>query len=207
MRTALAVVLSCVVACQTVQGGAELRPPERPSTTVKVAAVDKIDLLLVIDNSRSMGDKQAILSEAVPDLINSLVTPNCVDDDGKPTGDRADPAAEEGKECARGKAEFKPIVDIHVGVVSSAMGGFGSDSCAPDVQNPTDATLNAHNDDKGQLINRSGAKETAIGNASPSNFLSWFPGVKRNESKKPSSGSTPYTAPSSTPRSPASSAA
>ena len=164
------------------------------TTTVKQAAVDKIDLLLVIDNSRSMGDKQAILSEAVPDLINSLVTPSCVDDHGKPTGDRADPAAEEGKECARGKAEFKPIVDIHVGVVSSAMGGFGSDSCAPDVQNPTDATLNAHNDDKGQLINRSGAKETAIGNASPSNFLSWFPGVKRNESKKPSSGSTPYTA-------------
>jgi len=162
------------------------------TTTVKQAAVDKIDLLLVIDNSRSMGDKQAILSEAVPDLINSLVTPNCVDDDGKPTGDRADPAAEEGKECKTGKAEFKPIVDIHVGVVSSAMGGFGSDSCA-DSQNPTDATLNSHNDDKGQLLNRSGAKETAIANASPSNFLSWFPGVKRNEAKQPSAGSTPYT--------------
>ncbi len=162
------------------------------TTTVKQAAVDKIDLLLVIDNSRSMGDKQAILSEAVPDLINSLVTPNCVDDEGKPTGDRADSAAEEGKECARGKAEFKPIVDIHVGVVSSAMGGFGSDSCGSDAQNPTDATLNSHNNDQGRLINRSGAKETPIGNAAPSNFLSWFPSVKRNETKTPSTGSTPY---------------
>ncbi|HRH00414.1 MAG TPA: hypothetical protein PLR99_29420, partial [Polyangiaceae bacterium] len=180
MRTALAVVVSCVVACQTVQGAPEFGPPTRdPGTlTVWVGPIDRLDLLLVIDNSRSMGDKQALLSEAVPDLIHSLVTPNCVDGDGKPTGDRADPAAEEGKECARGKAEFKPVVDLHVGVVSSAMGGFGSDACAPDVQNPTNITLSAHNDDRGQLINRAGAKELAIGNASPSNFLSWFPGVK-----------------------------
>lgn len=163
------------------------------TTTVKQAAVDKIDLLLGIDNSRSMGDKQAILSEAVPDLINSLVTPNCVDDSGKPNGQRADPSAEEGKECAQGKAEFKPIVDIHVGIVSSAMGGFGSDQCSDTATNPTDATLNAHNDDKGQLINRSGPKETVVPQASPSNFLSWFPTVKRNESKKPSEGSTPFT--------------
>ncbi|MBK8217175.1 MAG: hypothetical protein IPK71_25905 [Myxococcales bacterium] len=164
------------------------------TTTVKQAAVDKIDLLLGIDNSRSMGDKQAILAEAVPDLINSLVTPNCVDDNGKPTGERADPAAQEGQECKSGKAEFKPIVDIHVGIVTSAMGGFGSDSCPKDATNPTDATLNSHNNDRGQLINRSGAKETAIANAQPSNFLSWFPAVKRNESKKASEGATPYTA-------------
>jgi hypothetical protein len=164
------------------------------TTTVKQAAVDKIDLLLNIDNSRSMGDKQAILSEAVPDLITSLVTPNCVDDNGKPTGERADPAAEEGRECKTGKAEFKPIVDIHVGVVSSAMGGFGSDSCPKDAPNPTDATLNSHNNDGGRLLNRSGPKETPIQNATPSSFLSWFPAVKRNESKKPSAGATPYTA-------------
>lgn len=164
------------------------------TTTVKQAAVDKIDLLIGIDNSRSMGDKQAILAEAVPDLITSLVTPNCVDDNGKPTGERADPAAEEGRECKNGKAEFKPIVDIHVGIVSSAMGGFGSDSCPSAATNPTDATLNSHNNDQGRLLNRSGAKETPIANASPSNFLSWFPQVKRNESKKPSEGATPYTA-------------
>jgi len=163
------------------------------TTTVKQAAVDKIDLLLGIDNSRSMGDKQAILSEAVPDLINSLVTPNCVDENGVPNGERADPAAEEGQECKNGKAEFRPIVDIHVGIVSSAMGGFGSDQCSETATNPTDATLNAHNDDRGELINRSGPKEVEITQAKPSNFLAWFPGVKRNESKKASEGATPYT--------------
>ncbi len=162
------------------------------TTTVKQAAVDKIDLLLAIDNSRSMGDKQSILSEAVPDLIDSLVTPNCVDDNGKPTGERADPGAEEGSECKTGKAEFKPIVDIHIGVVSSAMGGFGSDSCPADSNNPVNAALNSHNDDKGHLLNRSGPTEEVNQNASPSNFLSWFPDVKRNQSKNPSNGSTPY---------------
>ena len=66
------------------------RPIDRlePKTTSTVVerlqqnGVDKIDLLLAIDNSISMADKQAILAAAVPDLVNRLVTPNCVDDDG-----------------------------------------------------------------------------------------------------------------------------
>jgi hypothetical protein len=42
-------------------------------------AADKVDLLLVIDNSRSMADKQKILALAVPDLVESLVNPPCID--------------------------------------------------------------------------------------------------------------------------------
>src|SRR5688572_30066861 len=42
-------------------------------------AIDKIDLLFMIDNSISMSDKQAILRAAVPDLVNRLVNPICVD--------------------------------------------------------------------------------------------------------------------------------
>src|SRR5579863_5358592 len=49
------------------------------TTTVESKAVDKLDLLFMIDNSASMGDKQALLALAVPDMINELVTPNCVD--------------------------------------------------------------------------------------------------------------------------------
>src|SRR5262245_13169155 len=45
-------------------------------------SVDKIDLLFMIDNSRSMSDKQAILQQAVPDLVNRLVNPICVGPDG-----------------------------------------------------------------------------------------------------------------------------
>src|SRR4051794_275113 len=44
----------------------------------KVAAsgIDKIDLLLVVDNSRSMADKQQILAATVPDVIRGLVAPS-----------------------------------------------------------------------------------------------------------------------------------
>src|SRR5258708_3323593 len=46
---------------------------------VRPQAVDKLDVLLMIDNSASMGDKQDYLAAAVPDLVARLVTPNCVD--------------------------------------------------------------------------------------------------------------------------------
>jgi hypothetical protein len=45
-------------------------------------SVDKIDLLFMIDNSISMSDKQEILQLAVPDLVQRLVNPICVDSEG-----------------------------------------------------------------------------------------------------------------------------
>src|SRR6185295_15124440 len=61
----------------------------QPKTTnifvdaIQQKSVDKIDLLFMIDNSISMADKQSVLREAVPDLVQRLVSPNCVDGDGK----------------------------------------------------------------------------------------------------------------------------
>src|SRR5580658_3340410 len=48
------------------------------TTVQKTNLISKVDLLFDIDNSASMGDKQAYLEQAVPDLITRLVTPNCV---------------------------------------------------------------------------------------------------------------------------------
>src|SRR5215469_1729303 len=56
-----------------------------------VIPADKIDLLFMIDNSSSMGDKQALLALAVPDLVSRLVSPNCLDATGHPTGQTAQP--------------------------------------------------------------------------------------------------------------------
>src|SRR3954468_23473312 len=59
--------------------------PATPNVTARVVErakqnkVSKIDLLFMIDNSSSMADKQAILAEVVPDLVNRLVNPVCVD--------------------------------------------------------------------------------------------------------------------------------
>ena len=53
---------------------------------VRQVMVDKVDLLLVVDNSAGMADKQQLLAEAVPLLVHRLVTPICVDEEGRPTG-------------------------------------------------------------------------------------------------------------------------
>ena len=46
------------------------------TSEVQSFRVDKVDLLFMIDNSASMGDKQALLAEAVPDMITRLESPN-----------------------------------------------------------------------------------------------------------------------------------
>ncbi len=77
-----------------------------------------VDLLLVIDNSISMGDKQALLSDALPGLVRRLVQPNCVDESGTPVGRSQDSA------CADGELEFPPVEDLHLGVISSSLGSW-----------------------------------------------------------------------------------
>ena len=62
--------------------------------TILPSTSAKLDLLLVIDNSRGMADKQAVLAEAVPDLVERLVNPLCVDSGGNPSAQQpADPLA------------------------------------------------------------------------------------------------------------------
>ncbi|HEY2509574.1 MAG TPA: hypothetical protein VGI39_01840, partial [Polyangiaceae bacterium] len=65
------------------------------TTKIQEQAVDKVDLLFSIDNSASMGDKQDYLESAIPDLLDRLVQPDCVDatdptkDDGPSSLDAA----------------------------------------------------------------------------------------------------------------------
>jgi hypothetical protein len=145
--------------------------------------VDKIDLLFMIDNSASMGDKQALLALAVPDMITRLVAPNCVDANGVPVVPAA--TADTNGNCTSGKAEFPPVHDMHIGVVTSSLGGRGGDQCSDTATNPANPSLNAHNDDKGELINRGGVSgnptvEMNATDLNSSNFLSWFPNVPTN---------------------------
>lgn len=146
-------------------------------TNVKKTSVDKIDLLLMIDNSASMGDKQAILAQAVPDLINRLVTPNCIDNSGAVVG-KANPNEVPTKQCKEGKPEFSAITDIHVGVISSALGGFGGDACTRD---------EVGQNDKAHFITRT---KDAPEKTEDLGFLSWFPDNEANRTKQLPSGYT-----------------
>jgi hypothetical protein len=158
------------------------------ATTIHQQTVDKVDLLFMIDNSASMADKQGLLAAAVPDLIKRLVAPNCVDNAGHVLG-RADMNGG----CAQGIVAFSAVHDMHIGIVTSSLGGRGGNQCPADMMNEAAPGLSAHNDDRGELINRSGdAMESPVPRASPFNFLSWFPPVPANtlggRSVKPPTG-------------------
>ncbi len=148
----------------------------------------------MIDNSASMGDKQAMLAQAVPDLIDRLVSPRCLDTNNVPTGVTAQL---DGTCPAGSRAEFVPVHDMHIGVVSSSLGGRGGDACPTTATNPANPALSAHNDDRGELLNRGGVAsdptiETPVSDAAPSNFLSWFPSVASNAGQ-PTPPTTPLT--------------
>ena len=63
------------------------------------SAITKVDLLLTLDNSISMADKQTLLAEAVPLLVQRLIT----------AGSAVD-----------------PVSDVHVGVITSSLGSHGA---------------------------------------------------------------------------------
>jgi hypothetical protein len=118
-------------------GGCLSRPVTRgnPETVTNfteaytATGIDKVDILFDIDNSSSMGDKQQYLQLAVPDLINRLVSPNCVNTDG--TGvlvDGGQLTVDSSGNCSSGRPEFPPVHDLHVGVVTSSLGPRGTTS-------------------------------------------------------------------------------
>jgi len=86
--------------------------------------VDKVDLLLMIDSSASMADKQQLLKDAMPALVSRLTSPICTDDTGAPLGSSSVNGA-----CAKGQPEFRAVTDIHIGIVSSSLGSHGGSVC------------------------------------------------------------------------------
>src|SRR4051812_38285000 len=114
MRRALLAVGACTVASLVASACME-RPvvSVEPHTSnlyvepIRNEVIDKIDLLFMIDNSKSMGDKQKLLAEAVPQLVNRLVVPRCVNTAGE-VRMRATPA----DACPAGFApEFRAVKD------------------------------------------------------------------------------------------------
>jgi hypothetical protein len=141
--------------------------PDPPPGTL--ARANKVDLLLVVDNSASMGDKQELLRLAVPDLVRRLVAPNCVDANGAPLG------VSSGGVCSQGKLEFAPVADLHVGAISTSLGGRGGDIC--DGTDPVGEGATRHDDDKAHLLNRGSLPgdplERAVPDVSASNVLAF----------------------------------
>ena len=187
MSAALLMTVMAGTACLTRPVGQQ--PPTTKvnfTSTVSQQAVDKVDLLFAIDNSSSMGDKQVILYQAIPDLLSGLLKPRCGTSDQNgvftPNGALADPAGNKDNHygCTAGSdPEFKPVSDMHIGIVSSSLGNFGGDVC--DVNN-------ARSNDRGHLLDINGTLQAggavtinqSVADAEPGKFLAWFPQSKDN---------------------------
>ena len=127
---------------------------------IRQTRYEQLDLLLVVDNSAGMADKQALLSQAVPLLMQRFATPICVDLEGNPTSGNADASGA----CPDGsRAQFSPLHDIHVGVISSSLGSHGA-------AGTKDACIAPSDNDHGQLLGR---VRGLAGTWNDEGFLAW----------------------------------
>ncbi|WP_441292907.1 hypothetical protein ACSRUE_23185 [Sorangium sp. KYC3313] len=102
-------------------GGGVWTPPE--------FTPDKVDLLFVVDNSVSMADKQEVMRLALADFVDGLANPLCVDPTGVAPGVRPPSGL---SACPAGTLRVRtPVQDMHIGVISSSLGGHGSSACSP----------------------------------------------------------------------------
>jgi hypothetical protein len=127
-------------------------------------SIERIDLLFVIDNSLSMADKQKLLAQAVPDLVKGLVEPSCITRDGANLG------RPETGTCPDGSSrEFEPVNDIHVGVITSSLGGYGAEAdCVDDGSRHAEQRV-----DLSHLLGTLPRGASAAPLAASSGFLAW----------------------------------
>ncbi|MFS8071704.1 MAG: hypothetical protein ACMG6S_35490, partial [Byssovorax sp.] len=184
-KGASALTLAALVACDgaTVIGGGTggegggttssgMSTSSGPGAAPKV---DKVDILVSIDNSRSMADKQAILALALGDLVQSLTNPACVDGQGNTAPQQ--PASSQDACPAGTVREFAPLLDIHVGIVSSSLGGHGGNACpVPAPGAACTNEVNPSNDDKSHLLARADVCAAAtLPTYQNQGFLAWDP--------------------------------
>lgn len=156
----------------------EVGEPHLTSTITEIvpnSGVSKIDLVLGIDNSSSMSDKQKILAEAVPDLVESLVNPKCIDEAGAPIAMDRQPSGPE-QSCPVGsRREFPPVLDIHIGIISSSLGAHGGTGCPDTMVDQTYGTYSLN--DHGRLVAREDAYsgQNSLSTYEGKGFLAWDP--------------------------------
>ncbi|HVU03807.1 MAG TPA: hypothetical protein VHE30_18740 [Polyangiaceae bacterium] len=97
--------------------------PVVPNQTGGIRASSKLDLLLVVDNSISMADKQKVLEKTVPDLIRVLTSVG------------------------------SGVNDLHVGVITSSLGDHGdNNTCPSDDTNAGGDITREQQDDHAHLV-------------------------------------------------------
>ncbi len=122
---------------------------------------DKLDVLFVVDNSVSMADKQNILEASLPHFVKRLINPSCVDALGKPVAQQPASAT---AACSVGSSrEFTPVASMHVGVITTSIGGHGGAVCSTGLATDT-------LDDRAELLPK---VRTSVASYMSSGYLSY----------------------------------
>ena len=163
-------ILALLCGCDGAEVEVFSRQPDLPDTGFEPVFADQVDLLLVVDNSPSMADKQTVLALTVPDLVEGLTNPACVDAEGAFV---TRPAA--GTPCPAGSGRaFPPVLDLHIGVISSSLGGHGADACSDDLTTVYDPRM----EDMAHLLTTD-ADDAPVPTYEDAGFLSWDPAQRR----------------------------
>jgi hypothetical protein len=170
-----AVSMLCVACGGTAESGGPWVAPDAGtlnsfSARIFAPTATRLDLLFVIDNSISMADKQQILELAVPQLVNRFIDPICVDRSTDPPVPTADTSSLDG--CTNGEPEFRALRDLHIGIITSSLGGHGGELCSP-AHGPN--YWNETQNDAAHLITRTRDGATAP-TWNDTGFLAWDPG-------------------------------
>jgi hypothetical protein len=144
----------------------EVDAPVEPPPPIEEAT--RVDVLLVVDNSRNLDVAHQALAETVPYLINRLVNPACVNGLGNVLGQAPGPGAA----CEVGVRDFAPVTDIHLGMISTSLGGHGADSCSP-----ASSFFHPSQNDAAHLISRAAGGMDSVPTYQSQGFLAWDPGA------------------------------
>jgi hypothetical protein len=126
-----AAIAACAVPRESASDPKASAPEGEPTNEgVARSGPPRVDLLLVIDNSIYMGDKQALFAEAAPELVQAFAA-----------------------------------YDLHVGIITSSLGGYGSDTDC------TDASIGQM--DNAHLLGSLPRVQEAL--PGTPEFLSWCP--------------------------------
>lgn len=145
-------------------GAAPLEPPDLVEL-VRDKVPNKLDLLMMIDNSISMDDKQQLLADAMQHLVDRLLHPRCLDELGALTGQQSTT----GGVCPAGShPEYLPFNDIHAAVITSSLGAHGA-------KGAKDVCVALEDDDHARLL---GSIRPGLPSWNQSGFLAWDPEQK-----------------------------
>ena len=174
MKGWLPALFLCLAACGRTSAKVEepVDAGEQPDVDAgpePITESEKLDVLFVIDNTLTAHPAHETLARTIPYFLDRLVNPRCANGLGQIVDEPAP-----NQPCALGVRDFAPVADLHVGIVSSSIGGHGADTCSPAAMN-----FNPQQNDGANLLTRNDA-----GGVVPTyeglGFLAWDPEQKRS---------------------------